>query len=73
MKFYGALRDSDWGAFRDANLPDLVAAGQQEVLNWRALAGALHHSQASVDFLTLVESNIFNSNKYFLLAHPRGK
>lgn len=72
LKFYDALREGNWGVFRDVQLDDLVTAGQQELLNWCALAGALDKMDASVDYLTWVESTIFNSNKCFLLAHPGG-
>lgn len=68
MIFYNALRNQAWEVFRDADLDALVTAGQQEVLNWCALAGALDQVKASVNYLTLVESTIFNSNKCFLLA-----
>ena len=73
MKFYRALRERDWNVFRDAELDALVNAGQQEVLNWCALAGALDRTEASVDYLTMVESKIFNSNKCFLVAHRGAK
>jgi len=73
MVFYDALADGRWDVFRDASLADLEVAGQQELLNWCALAGALAETDASLDYLTLVESNIFNSNKCFLLAHPGGE
>lgn len=70
LKFYNALGAGDWSVFKDATLDDLVTAGQQELLNWCALAGALDKVTASVNYLTLVESDIFNSNKCFLLARP---
>jgi len=40
-------------------------AGQQEVLNWFALAGAMEELGAELEWSTFVETHIFNSNKVF--------
>jgi hypothetical protein len=70
---FEALRDGAYETFRDISLQSLEAAGQQEVLNWCALAGALHETHATVEYLQFIESFIFNSNKCFVIAHPGGK
>ncbi len=67
---FDALRSGAYSAFRDVSLNSIEAAGQQEVLNWCALAGALEATQASVDYLEFVETYTFNSNKCFLIGHP---
>lgn len=67
---YQALERSEFAAFRDITAAELERAGQQEMLNWCALAGALHETRAIVDSLHFVETYIFNSDKCFLLAHP---
>jgi hypothetical protein len=69
--FLEALRSGGYAKFGEATLEDLEAAGQQELLNWCALAGALHSFDADVEYLSFVESYIFNSNKCFLVARPR--
>jgi hypothetical protein len=69
---YEDLRRGDYTAFRDLDLTALEQAGQQEVLNWVCLAGALHelgHQPETIDF---AESYIFNSNKVMASFAPAG-
>lgn len=70
LNYYRALEDRRYEMFRDASLDELEAAGQQELLNWCALAGAMHETAATIDYLSFVESFIFNSNKCFLIGQP---
>ncbi|MGD0084686.1 MAG: extradiol ring-cleavage dioxygenase [Acidimicrobiales bacterium] len=72
LHLYRALQERRFEAFADATPDALDAAGQQEVLNWCALAGALHETDATIEYLTFVESFIFNSNKCFFIGHPGG-
>jgi hypothetical protein len=67
---YQGLERGEFTAFRDITAAELEQAGQQELLNWCALAGALHETAAVIDSLHFVETYIFNSDKCFLLAHP---
>ncbi len=53
---------SDW---RDLRTADLENSGQQELLNWVCLAGALTELGQKPVSLELVQSYIFNSSKCF--------
>ncbi|HSH08617.1 MAG TPA: hypothetical protein VLA41_13210 [Burkholderiales bacterium] len=64
-RLYDALRDSDWDSWRTTSLKAVEDAGQQEVLNWFALAGAMEELGARLEWSTFVETHIFNSNKVF--------
>jgi hypothetical protein len=62
---YEKLRAGDYEAWRRTPLAALEDSGQQEMLNWMCLAGAmaeLGHRPTSSEF---VQSFIFNSNKCF--------
>ncbi len=49
--------------WRATPLTAIEDAGQQEVLNWFALAGAMEELGASLDWSTFVETHIVNANK----------
>ena len=46
-------------------LDDIERAGQQELLNWFALAGAMEHVGATPTWSEFIETSVFNSNKVF--------
>lgn len=62
-RLYNALVAGDWKAWIDTPLATLVDCGQQEVLNWFCLAGAMCELNARLEWSEFVESWIFNSNK----------
>jgi len=62
---YRALCDAHYDAWRATSLKALEDAGQQEVLNWFALAGAMEALGARLEWSTFVETHVFNSNKVF--------
>ena len=62
---YDALRDADYGIWRARPLAVIEDSGQQEVLNWMCLTGAMAELQRRPSETTFVESWIFNSNKCF--------
>ena len=45
-------------------------AGQQELLNWCPLLGAMQELGARLDWSDFVETHVFNSNKVFAAYHP---
>ncbi|MBL8673827.1 MAG: hypothetical protein JNL07_02985 [Rhodospirillales bacterium] len=67
---YDALRAGDFDAWRRTSLREVEDAGQQEVLNWFALMGAVEALGARLDWSDWVETSIFNSNKVFAAYHP---
>jgi hypothetical protein len=64
-RLYEALVASDWDSWRKVGVDDLELAGQQELLNWFALAGAMEEVGARPLWSELVETTVFNSNKVF--------
>jgi len=63
-------RFADWGAL---DLKQIEDAGQNEILNWICLAGAMTELGQHVTTLDLVESYIFNSSKCFAVFPPTGE
>jgi hypothetical protein len=57
------LRTGNYGAWRDTPLAQMEAAGQQEVLNWTCLAGAMAELDYKAHILDWVETWTFNAPK----------
>ena len=72
-RLYDALTVADWDAWRKVTVDDVEVAGQQELLNWFALAGAMEQAGARPVWTEFVETAIFNSNKVFALFEPAGR
>jgi hypothetical protein len=45
----------------------IVEAGQQEMLNWFCLAGAVHELGLPLTWSQFVTTDVFNSNKCFAI------
>lgn len=67
---FSALRAGDYHAWRSYPAEAIEACGQQEVLNWMCLAGALRELGRGPGETGLVETWIFNSSKAFLISPP---
>ena len=67
---YEALVAGDWARWAKTTTADIEHAGQQEVLNWFALAGAARELGAAPAWSTFVETWVFNSNKVFAVWDP---
>jgi hypothetical protein len=67
---YDALVRGDLASWRDVPLGDVEAAGQQEMLNWFCLVGAMYELHAPLVSAEFVESHIFNSNKVTAIFEP---
>ncbi len=67
---YDALVTGDWGRWQATTTAAIERAGQQEVLNWFALAGAARELGAELSWSTFVETWCFNSNKVFATWEP---
>jgi hypothetical protein len=57
------LRRAAYGTFRELTIAQIEEAGQQELLNWVCLAGALSELGLKPEFIDYAESHVFNSNK----------
>jgi hypothetical protein len=67
---YEALRTSDWAAWRAMTGAGVEDSGQQEILNWSCLAGAMSALDRKPQETGFVDTWIFNSSKAFLIAPP---
>jgi len=70
QRLYEALRASDYETWRRTPLKAVEDAGQQEVLNWFALVGAMEALGAHLEWSTFVETYVLNSNKVFAIYAP---
>jgi hypothetical protein len=71
-RLYEALVAGDFDTWRKVTEAEVVDRGQQEVLNWWALMGAMEAlGHKSPDYHGYVESYVMNSNKAFAIYAPR--
>ena len=69
-ELYTALKTGDYATWRKRTVADVEDAGQQEVLNWWCLAGAMEALGRKPDYCAYVESYVMNSNKCFAVYKP---
>jgi hypothetical protein len=68
--FYDALRAGEYSKWRDAPLSAIEESGQQELLNWFCLVGAMSELKRKPAWTEFIESYVFNSNKCFAVFPP---
>ena len=64
------LRAGDYDAWRQVSTAQIEDAGQQELLNWMCLAGAMQTLHRKPEIVDYVETYIFNSSKCMAVFHP---
>lgn len=64
---YEDMVEGAYERLRARPLVELEESGQQEVLNWYVLFGAMQHLDRTPKWSTLIETNVFNSNKAFAI------
>jgi len=64
-RLYEALRAGDYAVWRNTPLSAVEESGQQEMLNWFCLAGAMAELKRKPLWTQFIESYLFNSNKCF--------
>jgi hypothetical protein len=67
---YDALISGNYEAWRNYPASAVEESGQQEILNWMCLAGALNELKRTPQEAGFVDTWIFNSSKSFLIARP---
>ena len=67
---YEALCNGDYETWRKRPLSAIEDSGQQEILNWSCLAGALSEMKRRAREIDFISTWIFNSSKCFLIAPP---
>jgi hypothetical protein len=69
-RMYEALKSCDWQTWRGYSGAAVEDSGQQEILNWVCLAGAMSELKRKPQETGFVDTWIFNSSKAFLIAPP---
>ncbi len=69
-QMYEQLRVGNYEAWRNYTTHAVENSGQQEILNWMCLAGALSALERKPQVTGFVDTWIFNSSKVFLIAPP---
>lgn len=62
---YQAMVEGDNSAWRSRTTEQFEYAGQQEMLNWCPLLGAMQELGMALSWSSFVETHVFNSNKVF--------
>lgn len=65
------LRSGNFTAWRDLRLSDIEDAGENELLNWIPLAGAMHELGQAPSYCEFIESYLMNSCKCVAIFPPR--
>jgi hypothetical protein len=69
-RLYEAMTTGDYAAWRNVSLAELESSGQQEMLNWFALMGAMNALDRRLTWSDIVETYIFNSTKVAAIFEP---
>jgi hypothetical protein len=69
-RMFEALKGGDWETWRGLTTAAVEDSGQQEILNWSCLAGAMSALKRAPQETGFVDTWIFNSSKAFLIAPP---
>ena len=64
------LRTADYDAWRRVSTTMIEEAGQQELLNWMCLAGAMAELERKPEIIDYIETYVFNSSKCMALFRP---
>jgi len=70
LTLFEALRTGNYDAWRNYPASSVETSGQQEILNWMCLAGALAELRRKPAETEFIDTWIFNSSKCFLVAPP---
>lgn len=60
---FAAMERGEYDRWRDTSLAQIEESGQQEMLNWFCLIGAMSELGRRPDHATMIETHIMNSNK----------
>ncbi len=64
------LRDGNYQSWEKVTTPMIEDAGEQEMLNWMCLAGAMQELDRKPDIVDYIETYVFNSNKCMAVFKP---
>jgi hypothetical protein len=63
-------RTTGISAWRRVSTSQIEAAGQQELLDWMCLAGAMEELDRKPEIIDYVETYVFNSDKCLAVFNP---
>jgi hypothetical protein len=69
-RLYEALSTGDYDTWRNTSLASFVESGQQEMLNWAVLVGAMEQLRRKPDVCEFVETWVCNSDKILAIFRP---
>jgi hypothetical protein len=69
-QYYEALKTGDYAKWRNVSLTSIEESGQQEMLNWFCLVGAMAELDRKPTWSNFVETYVFNSSKCFAVFKP---
>ena len=69
-RLYEALCAGDYDIWRETSLASFVKSGQQEMLNWAVLAGAMEALDRKPDVTDFLETWVCNSDKILAVFRP---
>jgi len=69
-ELYGALTDGNYTFWRDLPAAKIAESGEQELLNWFALIGAMNELDQPCSWSDFVETYVFNSSKVTAVFDP---
>lgn len=69
-RLYGFVTSGELGRWRESTLVEVEDAGQQEMLNWFCLMGAMHELDRRLRWSQFTETRVFTSNKVAVVFEP---
>ena len=70
IEMFAALKAGTFDLWRAKTLADIEDSGQQEMLNWFCLAGAMNELKRLPEYAVMIESTVVNSNKVIAIYPP---
>lgn len=70
-RLYEALAKGSYDVWESTSLEEVEEAGQQEMLNWFCLIGAMSHLNRVASWTDFITTYSFNSNKCFAIFPPK--
>ena len=69
-RLYDALQSGDYAIWRETSLESFVESGQQEMLNWAVLVGAMEALDRKPQVTEFLETWVCNSDKILAVFRP---
>lgn len=69
-RLYKAMQSGDFEYWRNYSLEQVEESGQQEILTWHSLLGAMKEIGAKLEYSDFVETGILNSSKVAAVYSP---